>query len=78
VPGLEQALHLEHDDLLGVCLSGAGPSIVAFAERNQRKVARLLADIYEPLRIPFQIRILRAHQEDAESPSPVDINPVCV
>jgi homoserine kinase len=62
VPGLEQALALEHPDLLGVCLSGAGPSIVAFAERNFAEIEELLSRMYEPLGIPFRVRTLRAHQ----------------
>mgnify|MGYP005809629585 CR=1 FL=1 len=61
VPGLERALGLDHPDLLGVCLSGAGPSIVAFAEKPAA-VEELLAKSYEPLGIPFRIRTLRVHQ----------------
>lgn len=30
VPGLPEVLALKHPDLLGVCLSGAGPSLLAF------------------------------------------------
>jgi homoserine kinase len=30
VPGLSEVLSLQHPDLLGVCLSGAGPSILGF------------------------------------------------
>jgi homoserine kinase len=66
VPGLEVALHLEHEDLLGVCLSGAGPSIVAVAEKNIGAIETLLANTYEPLNIPYQIRTLRAHPSPAE------------
>jgi homoserine kinase len=62
VPGLREALGLEHPDLLGVCLGGAGPSIVAFAERNTEAIERLLAKAYAPLAIPFRIRTLRVHQ----------------
>jgi homoserine kinase len=62
VPGLERAINLEHPDLLGVCLSGAGPSIVAFAERNFEKIDRLLSRAYEPLGIPFRVRTLAVHQ----------------
>jgi homoserine kinase len=65
VPGLEQALHMEHEDLLGVCLSGAGPSIVAFAEKNVEAIRDLLAATYQPLGIGFTIRILSIHLEDA-------------
>jgi homoserine kinase len=63
VPGLERALNLEHRDLLGVCLSGSGPSIVAFAERNFEKIERLLARAYDPLGIPYRVRTLQVHQE---------------
>jgi len=30
MPGLSEVLALKHPNLLGVCLSGAGPSILAF------------------------------------------------
>jgi homoserine kinase len=70
VPGLEQALALDHPDLLGVCLSGAGPSIVAFAERNLSEVESLLASSYSPLGIPFQIRTVRVHQNGARESWP--------
>jgi len=75
VPGLERAIDLEHPDLLGVCLSGAGPSIVAFAERNLDAVERLLARSYEPLGIPFRIRRLKVHQPGAESGGLVNPKP---
>ena len=60
VPGLESALKLEHEDLLGVCLSGAGPSIVAIAERNLDNIEELLASSYKSTGIPFNIRRLKA------------------
>ena len=62
VPGLEQALNLDHQDLLGTCLSGSGPSIVALAETNLDGVAKLLASVYEPLGISYRLRTLRVHQ----------------
>ena len=46
VPALAEALELQHPDLLGVCLSGSGPSIVAIAERNHREIGRLLGSVY--------------------------------
>lgn len=64
VPGLEQALALEHPDLLGVCLSGAGPSIVALAERNLNHVESLLQDVFRPTGLPFKIRRLRVHRNE--------------
>ncbi len=65
VPGLEQALHLEHEDLLGICLSGSGPSIVALAQDNLDEVSELLASVYEPLEIGYSIRTLKVHQEES-------------
>jgi homoserine kinase len=66
VPGLEQALHLEHEDLLGVCLSGSGPSIVAFAEDNLQEISDLLASVYEALGIGYQVRTLTVHQASSD------------
>jgi len=63
VPGLGEALDLEHRDLLGVCLSGSGPSIVALAERNHREITKLLGSVYERLGIGYGIRTLHVHQE---------------
>jgi homoserine kinase len=62
VPGLEQALALEHPDLLGVCLSGSGPSIVAFADRNIPAIESLLRRVYDRLGLPCEVRALRVHQ----------------
>ena len=65
VPGLEETLELEHPDLLGVCLAGAGPSIMALAENNVAAIQDLLASAYRPLGIPFTMRTLRAYQGGA-------------
>ena len=64
VPGLEETLELQHPDLLGVCLAGAGPSLLALAEKNVAAVQELLASAYRPLGIPFTMRTLRAYQND--------------
>ena len=63
VPGLSEALALEHPDLLGVCLSGAGPSIAAFAERGFDEIERLLTGIFSQTSTEFKIRRLTAHQD---------------
>ncbi|MBV9295026.1 MAG: homoserine kinase, partial [Acidobacteriaceae bacterium] len=63
VPGLEAALTLEHPDLLGVCLSGAGPSIVALAERNFDAVERALQRSFLPTGLEYTIRRLSAHTD---------------
>jgi homoserine kinase len=61
VPGLAQALALEHPSVLGVCLSGAGPSIalVARAEHADAAAAELRR-IYETQNMPCTIRTLTA------------------
>lgn len=61
VPGLSRILALEHPDLLGVCLSGAGPSIVAFAKENVEEVARLLEQEFQAEGLTFRLQILEAH-----------------
>jgi homoserine kinase len=63
VPGLSEALALEHPDLLGVCLSGAGPSVAAFAERNFEEIEQLLGRIFSQTEASYQIRRLTAHQD---------------
>ena len=63
VPGLEQILALEHPDLLGVCLSGAGPSIVALARGNFVGIERLLIEAFRPTGFECTIRRLHAHQD---------------
>jgi homoserine kinase len=65
VPGLSEALALEHPDLLGVCLSGAGPSVAAFAERNFDEIETLLGKVFKQTGAEFEIRRLVAHQDHA-------------
>lgn len=64
VPGLEDLLGLEHPDLLGICLSGAGPSIVAFVRQNSSAVAKLLERTFSRSGVPCELRLLRAHQHE--------------
>ena len=68
IPGLENALGLEHPDLLGVCLSGAGPSVVAFAQENLEAVETLLSGTLRSTGMEFTVRRLRAHHEPHSNP----------
>ena len=77
VPGLENALHMEHEDLLGVCLSGAGPSIVAIAERNLKQIEKLLSAEYERTGFAYQVRHLRVHSGNAEEDRPALAGACC-
>jgi homoserine kinase len=63
VPGLTEALAIEHPSVLGVCLSGAGPSVLALAAPGRSgEAAAALADVYRRLGIAHTIRNLAAHQ----------------
>ena len=51
VPGLAEALALEHPDLLGVCLSGSGPTVVALVTGETAGIEQALQrDIYDAAR----------------------------
>jgi homoserine kinase len=63
VPGLDRVLALDHPALLGACLSGSGPSVVALAEHDVPAVEALLADEYRRLGIACTIRRLTVHQK---------------
>jgi homoserine kinase len=62
VPGLTEVLALQHPALLGTCLSGSGPSIVAFTVEGETEITELLQSLYRRLDVPCTIRSLEAHQ----------------
>jgi homoserine kinase len=62
VPALTEALALDHEGLLAVSLSGAGPSIVALVNDHAEDVSGLLRGLYDRLGVGVTVRILRAHQ----------------
>jgi homoserine kinase len=62
VPLLGDALAIDDPDVLGVFLSGAGPSIAALARRNTARVEQLFAALYDRGSVPVTIRTLRVHQ----------------
>ncbi|HEX6209593.1 MAG TPA: homoserine kinase [Methylomirabilota bacterium] len=61
VPALAEALAFEHEDLLGICLSGAGPTVLAFAQAPTGRLEEALASLYSRLGVPCRIRTLDAH-----------------
>jgi homoserine kinase len=62
VVGLPEALALDDPAVLGVCLSGAGPSIVALTTGGEATASALLEGMYRRLGVPCTIRTLSAHQ----------------
>ncbi|HEY8550968.1 MAG TPA: homoserine kinase [Vicinamibacterales bacterium] len=70
VPGLAEALAFEHPSLLGAFLSGAGPSIAAFAIGDPAPVAALFDDLYRVrLGLACDVRTLDVHQPDPLPPA---------
>jgi len=52
-------------DVLGVCLSGAGPSILALATNTGvTRATALLGDLYKRLGMACTIRALSAHNSN--------------
>jgi homoserine kinase len=73
VPGLAAALALDHPAILGVCLSGSGPSVAVLAADRYDEAAAALAGVYTPLGVPYTIRALSAQQpfeRDAATEAP--------
>jgi homoserine kinase len=62
VPGLAEAIAFDDPAVLGVCLSGAGPSIVALVTDGAERATSLFDDLYKRLGLPCTIRTLSAHQ----------------
>jgi homoserine kinase len=62
VPGLSDALAIDDASVLGVCLSGAGPSIAAITTGDPAPAAAALGDVYRRVGVPCTIRTLAAHQ----------------
>lgn len=59
VPGLAEALALPRTDgLLGVALSGAGPSILALVESHEDEIGARLANCFSTYKIESTVRIL--------------------
>lgn len=62
VPGLERALTFEHPKLLGVFLSGAGPSIAALTDGAVPEIDTLFHALYQELGLACTVRALDVHQ----------------
>lgn len=56
VPGMQEALELRVPGLLGVVLSGAGPSLLAFVEGDAGATVGALRAIYDGLGIACEVR----------------------
>jgi homoserine kinase len=64
VPGLHEALALPRmQGLLGIALSGAGPSIVALVDDNDDEIGTRVASCFEARGIAATVRILEADNQ---------------
>ena len=61
VPCLDRLLALRHPDILGVFLSGSGPSVAAVATRNLASVADLMGATFREGGVNCQTRIVSVH-----------------
>ena len=66
MPLLAESLAVDDPDVLGVFLSGAGPSIAWLARRDGGRVARLVQALYERAAIAVTVRTLSVHQASPE------------
>ena len=62
VPGFTEVLELRHPDLLGVCLSGSGPSVLALCTGAEDVIAAAIGAVYHRIGVPCIVRVLSAHQ----------------
>jgi homoserine kinase len=60
VPGLSKVLALKHPDLLGTCLSGAGPSILAFVRGSAQAIGGLIQGALRQEAIESCVQLLSA------------------
>jgi homoserine kinase len=75
VPGLREALAIDHPAILGVCLSGSGPSVAAVAAPgHEQEAAKVLGDVYRRLQLAHTIRIVAAHQPASAAVLPITIH----
>ena len=64
LPGLEEILNIEdRDGLIGVALSGAGSTVVAFADANETEIGGLIGEIFKKHGIQSEVRFLKADNE---------------
>jgi len=66
IPGLPEVLELKHSELAGICLSGAGPSILALVRGAAEEIGETIQSILARLNIQSQPRILAADNRGAK------------
>jgi homoserine kinase len=67
VPGLRRLLSVRHPDVIGFCLSGAGPTIAAFTDGPTATAERILKQAYRQERMACTVRTVQVHRLSASS-----------
>lgn len=66
VPGLSEVLELTHPGLLGICLSGAGPSVLAFVRGDGAAVGEMIQKTLERKGVKAEPYVLAADNRGAK------------
>ncbi|MCL5006355.1 MAG: homoserine kinase [Acidobacteria bacterium] len=66
MPGLSEVLALKHPNLLGVCLSGAGPSILAFTRPTSAGVGEAISHILREKGVESHFSVLSPDNRGAK------------
>jgi homoserine kinase len=66
VPGLPEVLALKHPDLLGVCLSGAGPSLLAFTRGDTAAIGELIQNTLGEAQVKSHVYLVAADNRGAK------------
>jgi homoserine kinase len=70
VPALAECVTIDHPSVLGVCLSGAGPSVLALAAPGRSEEASgVLGEVYRRLDVPYTVRNLAAVPPESINPA---------
>ncbi len=61
IPGLKEVLAMEDcEGLLGVALSGAGPTVIALADSHEAEIGARISDIFRARGVSARTRLLKA------------------
>jgi homoserine kinase len=67
IPGLAEALALpEQDGLLGVALSGAGPSIIALVKDHEKEIGESIVGCFSAKKIRSTVRVLEVDNDGCQ------------
>jgi homoserine kinase len=72
MPGLPEVLALDHPSLLGICLSGAGPSLLAFARADTAAIGALIQKTLSEKQVKTRLYLLAPDNRGAKGWAPPD------